>query len=391
MAVGGRRLRLVSLLAAITISGWSIFGWTGFGSDLATSASSAETVSVIESTHRVEFPHRFVLTLEARAPSNIESARVFYTIGDAPVSVYAYPTKLSHRGNLSAEFEIQTGSSGFIPQGVDVEYYYAFTDTSGRTTLSERFSFEYLDPRYRWQSLEQDDFTLMWHDMSASSVRRVAADASARLSRVKRLFGVNEDQDFKVVIVNSRREANRSFPAVSQTSQDVSLYGGFAFPRYGSIVLSGLQGDSLIHELTHLTLHEAVDSPRAKVPAWLNEGLAMYFERGSGYRESQVLDARRHGWLLPLRHMESVPGRPSEVRLFYSQSASVVRYLMDDHGSARMGKLLTLIDQGLDIDDALKQAYGLDQNGLDRAWKAQISGGTSQTPWWLRGIWGRRN
>ena len=166
MAVGGRRLRLVSLLAAITISGWSIFGWTGFGSDLATSASSAETVSVIESTHRVEFPHRFVLTLEARAPSNIESARVFYTIGDAPVSVYAYPTKLSHRGNLSAEFEIQTGSSGFIPQGVDVEYYYAFTDTSGRTTLSERFSFEYLDPRYRWQSLEQDDFTLMWHDMS---------------------------------------------------------------------------------------------------------------------------------------------------------------------------------------------------------------------------------
>ena len=150
MAVGGRRLRLVSLLAAITISGWSIFGWTGFGSDLTTSASSAGTVSVIESTHRVEFPHRFVLTLEARAPSNIESTRVHYTIGDAPVSVYAYPTRLSHRGNLSAEFEIQTGSSGFIPQGVDVEYYYAFTDTSGRTTLSERFSFEYLDPRYRW-------------------------------------------------------------------------------------------------------------------------------------------------------------------------------------------------------------------------------------------------
>ena len=384
-------MRLVSLLAAITISGWSIFGWTGFGSDLATSASSAETVSVIESTHRVEFPHRFVLTLEARAPSNIESARVFYTIGDAPVSVYAYPTKLSHRGNLSAEFEIQTGGAGFIPQGVDVEYYYAFTDTSGRTTLSERFSFEYLDPRYRWQSLEQGDFTLMWHDIPASSVRRVASDASARLSRVKRLFGVDEEQDFKVVIVNSRREANRSFPAVSQTSQDVSLYGGFAFPRYGAIVLSGLQGDSLIHELTHLMLHEAVDSPRAKVPAWLNEGLAMYFERGSGYRESQVLDARRHGWLLPLRHMESVPGRPSEVRVFYSQSASVVRYLMDDHGSARMGELLTLIDQGLDIDDALKQAYGLDQNGLDRVWKAQISGGASQTPWWLRGIWGRRN
>ena len=333
-----------------------------------------------------------MLNLEARAPSDIESTRVHYTIGDAPVSVYAYPTRLSHRGNLSAEFEVQTGRASFIPQGVDVEYYYSFTDTSGgRTTYSERFSFEYLDPRYRWQRIGMGDFTLIWHDMPASSVRRVAANAAAQMSRVKRLFGVNEDQDFKVVIVNSRREANRSFPAVSQTSQDVSLYGGFAFSDYGAIVLSGLQRDSLIHELTHLMLHEAVDSPRARVPAWLNEGLAMYFESRGAYRESQVRDARRHGRLLPLRHMDTVPGRPSDVRLFYSQSASVVRYLMDDHGSTRMSRLLNLIDSGLDIDDALKQAYGFDVNGLDRAWKAQISGATQQTPWWLRGFWGRRN
>ena len=382
----GVKLSLLSILVAA-----ALFGWTGFGPDLETAASSSGTVSVIQSTHRVEFPHRFVLNLEARAPSSIESTRVHYTIGDAPVSVYAYPTRLTHRGNLSAEFEIQTGRSSFIPQGVDVEYYYSFTDMSGRTTYSKRFSFEYLDPTYRWQRMELGDFTLIWHDIHASSVRRVVADASSRLSTVKRLFGVDEDQDFKVVIVNSRREANRSFPAVSQTSQDVSLYGGFAFPKYGSIVLSGLQGDSLIHELTHLMLHEAVDSPRAKVPAWLNEGLAMYFERGSGYRESQVRDARRHGWLLPLRHMETVPGRPSEVRLFYSQSASVVRYLMDSHGSTRMGRLLALFDRGLDIDRALNHAYGFDVNGLERVWKAQISGGTSRTPWWLRGIWGRRN
>jgi hypothetical protein len=386
MTLRGLKLTLLSVLAAATL-----FGWTGFASDLETYASSSGRVRVIDSTHRVEFPHRFVLNLEARAPSDIESTRVHYTIGDAPVSVYAYPTRLSHRGNLSAEFEVQTGRASFIPQGVDVEYYYSFTDTSGRTTYSERFSFEYLDPRYRWQRIGMGDFTLIWHDMPASSVRRVAANAAAQMSRVKRLFGVNEDQDFKVVIVNSRREANRSFPAVSQTSQDVSLYGGFAFSDYGAIVLSGLQRDSLIHELTHLMLHEAVDSPRARVPAWLNEGLAMYFESRGAYRESQVRDARRHGRLLPLRHMDTVPGRPSDVRLFYSQSASVVRYLMDDHGSTRMSRLLNLIDSGLDIDDALKQAYGFDVNGLDRAWKAQISGATQQTPWWLRGFWGRRN
>ncbi len=386
MILRGLKLTLLSVLAAT-----ALFGWTGFASDLTASASSAGTVRVIESTHKVEFPHRFVLTLEARAPSDIESTRVHYTIGDAPVSVYAYPTKLSRRGNLSAEFEIQTGGASFIPQGVDVEYYYSFTNESGRTTYSERFSFEYLDPRYRWQRMGMGDFTLIWHDISASSVRRVAANAAAQLSSVKRLFGVDEDQDFKVVIVNSRWEANRSFPAVSRTSQDVALYGGFAFPKYGAIVLSGLHRDSLIHELAHLMLNEAVDSPRARVPAWLNEGLAMYFESGGAHRESQVRDAQRHGWLIPLRHMETVPGRPSDVRLFYSQSASVVKYLMDEHGSTRMSRLLELIDSGHDIDDALKQVYGFDVNGLDSAWQAQISDGESQTPWWLKRIWGQRN
>ena len=194
---------------------------------------------------------------------------------------------------------------------------------------------------------------------------------------VRDMFGLEGDYDFKAVIVNSRAEVDRSFPPVSDTSQDTFLYGGFAFDRYGVLTVAGLNRDSLIHELTHLMFAERVDSPRANPPAWLNEGLAMYFEPGGGYRESDVQRAFRNGDLIPLRHMRSVPGRPDEVRLFYSQSASVVRFLMDEFGAERMDRLLTEINEGRKIEDALNAVYGVGVDELDDGWRRYLAGETS--------------
>ena len=85
----------------------------------------------------------------------------------------------------------------------------------------------------------------------------------------------------------------------------------------------------------------------------------MYFEPGGGYRESDVQNALRAGRLIPLRHMRAVPGRPDEVRLFYSQSASVVRFMMDEFGHERMDALLTELNEGRKIEDALIATYGV--------------------------------
>ena len=145
---------------------------------------------------------------------------------------------------------VNTGRDGFIPQGVDIEYYYVFTDSLGNQTMSDTLAFEYLDSRYDWRRLVQDDYTLLWHNRPERAVRSMAADVSIRIRAVRDMFGLEDDYDFKAVIVNSRVEANRSFPPVSDTAQDTSLYGGFAFDRYGVLVLSGLNRDSLIHR-TH--------------------------------------------------------------------------------------------------------------------------------------------
>ena len=364
---------LLSVIAAIA----GLFGGLDAGDRLQAGSVNSRVIRIVESSHRIEFPERIVFTLEAEAPPDVQSATLYYTVGSKGVKVYTYPVRFANAENLEAEFVVNTGKDGFIPQGAEIEYYYVFTDSLGNAAKSDTLSFEYLDPRYDWRRLAQDDYTIIWHNLPERAVRRMAADVSLRMKAVREMFGLEGDYDFKAVIVNSRAEADRSFPPVSDASQDTLLYGGFAFDRYGVLTVAGLNRDSLIHELTHLMFAERLDSPRAKPPAWLNEGMAMYFEPGGGYRESDVQRAMRRGDLIPLRHMRTVPGRPDEVRLFYSQSASVVRFLMDEFGAERMDALLTELNEGRGIEDALNAVYGVGVDELDKGWRRHIAGETS--------------
>ena len=352
----------------------------GAGADVQLGVPDARSITVVESSHRIDFPNGIRVTLEADAPADVQSVRLFYTIGSQPTQIYTYPSVIRVSETLDAQFTIRTTGDSFIPQGVDIEYFYVFIDSEGTEIESNHYTFEYLDPRYRWQRLELDDYILLWHDRSAARVRAVAEDVSSRLVQVKRLFGVTDHHRLKAVLVNGRREANRSFPAVSQTSRDTYLYGGFAFGDYGTLVLSGLNADGLTHELTHLMLDRAVNSPRARIPAWLNEGLAMYFERNGQPREREVRHGLSRGGLLRLRHMGAVPGRPEDVHMFYAQSASVVRFLLDRFGEAGMQRLLSEINQGRGIDDALRQSYGARVDDIDAAWRDAISGRRSISP-----------
>ena len=364
------------LLAVLTTA---MIGGSDAGAAFQFSVLGGESPRVIESSHRIEFPNRIVFNLEAEAPPGVKSAQLRYNVAARNVEVYVRPTAFANSETLEAEFVVNTGASGFIPQGVDIEYYYVFTDSEGTRTESDRFVFQYLDPRRQWMRLEQNDYTLLWHDRSERSVERVAADVSARLPGVKRLFGLEGDYDFRAVVVNDQSEANLSSPSISRAAHDAQLYGGFAFTNYGALMLNGLNRDGLMHELVHLMMDEALDSPRAREPAWLSEGLAMYFEPNAERRDSQTRSAWKAGRLIPLANMESVPGRPDDVRLFYSQSALIVRFLMDRYGEDRMAALLRYVNEGRDVDAALRAAYGFGLEELDDRWRADFRGNYSFT------------
>jgi hypothetical protein len=109
------------------------------------------------------------------------------------------------------------------------------------------------------------------------------------------------------------------------------------------------------------------------VPAWLNEGLSVYAQRtpGAGYEQAVELAVRRDR-ALSIRSISSSPGDPSLVNLFYGQSGSIVEFLIETYGEAKMAEFLATFKKGARTDDAVRAVYGVDLNGLENAWRQSV-------------------
>ena len=344
--------------------------------DLSSSPAPREPIRILSSSQDIDFPDGILLRLEAEGDAEINEVTLVYRLGRQKTRILGYPN-YTPATRVLADFRIKTGGKNYLPSGVDIEYYYRMRDTAGNVYQTPSYFFEYKDPAYNWQRYRQGDLIVLWHDRPRDEVEQVAREVSQQLVEVKELLGLEDTPPMKAVIINNAREAGRSFPLISGATRRGHVYGGFAFGELDVFVLVGMRLDGMVHEMTHLLLDEAVDSPRARVPSWLNEGLAMYFESGGRGRDAVVEEALRRGRLLPLKGMGSQPGRPRDIRLFYAQSRSVVDHLMRVHGRGSMATLLGALDQGQRLDVALQTAYGMTLDQVETEWKVSLA---SETP-----------
>ena len=347
--------------------------------ELSPGPQPQEPIRVISSSYDIDFPNQLVISLEAEADGQITEVTLFYRLGRQRVRVYGYPS-FTPSNRVTASFRIKTSGASYIPSGVDIEYYYVLRDANGNTVESQPFSLEYKDPGYQWRTLQQGDLNVLWHNRSLDSVAEVLTEVGPRLDEIKAMLGLETTKTMKAVILNSGSEAGRSFPLVSEAARRGHIYGGFAFGELDVFVLVGLDRDGIVHEMTHLYIDESLSSPLAKIPAWLNEGLAMYFEFSSRGREATLADAVRGGSLLPLRSMGSIPGRAQDVRLFYAQSRSLVKHMIDVHGREPMSALFSSINEGKRIEEAVAEVYGISLDQMERQWKTELTRGTALAP-----------
>ena len=131
--------------------------------------------------------------------------------------------------------------------------------------------------------------------------------------------------------------------------------------------------DALAHELVHVVLadHFTAGPP----PRWADEGLAVLFddpEKQAGHARD-FASARRAGMAWSASHLlalEDYPREPHRQRVFYGQSAALVRWLIEQQDSAT---LLAFLDAAAAIghDAALERHYGFTTvEALERAWLA---------------------
>jgi hypothetical protein len=330
------------------------------------SANVAPTVSDAGVTD--SFPNGMAFAVSASSDSPINELKMRYKILPDGTSANASP---NFQPAPSVTATVDIGGAGlYLPPGTVVEYHWEATDADGDQSRTETASFFYDDVRFQWTPRESNGITMYYYSGSEDDAQAMLQTAAETISSMSQLLGANITYPIKVWIYKNNNDMRPALQHQSATFEASVITEGVRVASDTVLILGNGSFGTLRHELTHVVTHAAGESALGHLPAWLDEGTAVYGQKDPGGFGDAVDQAVRRGNVFSVRQLTSSPGDPNAVNLFYGQSWSLVKYLNDTYGPEKFAKLFAEIKKGSTIDDALKVAYGFDQDGLDNEWRA---------------------
>ena len=339
-------------------------------------AQSTPTVSDGEITNN--FPQGVTFRVSAKSDSPIETVRLRYKILPDGTQASGRPDfKPAKSIDLSHALKVD---DIYLPPGTIIEYHWEVTDAEGDVGESKPASFFYDDIRFDWTPVEQGGVTIYYYSGSQGQAQRMLDAAGESIAEMSELMGTTVDFPVKVWIYDSTKDMRPALQRKSATYEQSITTAGTRVASDTVLVLGNASFDTLRHELTHIVTAVAGEGPLGKMPAWLDEGTAVYGQGDPGGFKNAVDRAVDRGNVFSLRQITSYPGDPSAIELFYGQSWSVVNYLNETYGHEKSARLFAEIKSGKRMDSALEAAYGFDQDGLDNEWRASLGLPPRDTP-----------
>jgi hypothetical protein len=367
--------RLAFLLAAMAVVAalWPAFGQAQQGIDI----SSQEV--------RNNFPEGAVFKLDFEGEEPIKEVRFRYAIAPDGAQAYGVP-ECTGVTVVQCTFELESTVTNFLIPGVEITYFWQIKDHAGRTVETEPGRYMYEDDRFQWRSLssagggfasgEEDGLTVWFYAGSESGVRDLLGVGRETLKRMGALLGTEVDFPVKVFLYDSAADMEPVILARQLSPQaGIIALGEVVVSDTAIVARDAYPLDVLRHELSHIVLRRAVRGPFRNLPAWIEEGVAVYGQtRPMPDMEGALKAAIDSNRPFSVRSLSSASVGQSEgnVSLFYGQSYSLVRFLIDEYGEGKFRDLLAAFREGNRTDDALTQVYGFDQDGLENAWRRSV-------------------
>jgi hypothetical protein len=343
--------------------------------------AAGDDIAVIDSGVEVNFPNQAVFTIEAESSTDIMDVRLYYQVDRMNYAEVVSEgwADFSPANEIEANW-VWSMTNASLPPGAEVTYWWMIEDADGNRFETSPEIMHFNDDRYLWQSLtstvpQVGELNLFWYEGSDSFARELMDVCEEGLVRLTQDIGTYPGKPIKIYIYASTDDLKGAMIFPQEWT------GGVAFTAFGIIAIgippSNLDWGkrALVHELTHLVVHQATFSPYGQLPLWLDEGLAMYNEGELDpvYRSS-LEEAISEDELISVRSLCSPFSAYSEKALLsYAQSYSLVEYLLNNYGQDSMLDLLAILKQGSTYDEALNEVYGFDIDGLDACWRATLT------------------
>jgi hypothetical protein len=338
----------------------------------AATATAQEGLEVRAESTALDFPNTLTFHLEASAPVVIERAELRYRVGESAcgaVTAAAFPA-VTAGADQSLTWEWDLRERGGLPVGAQLTTWWVLTG-GGRTFTTPERSLTYEDPRFDWRSVEGEHVAIQWYLGDESFAQGLLATAQAGIARLEASTGALPARQVRIRVYASAEAMRGAFVFGPE------WVGGVAYAEHSLVSLGIAPGDgewarrALVHELSHVVVAQATASCGGEIPAWLNEGLAVYAEGPlEGVFVAALEEAISADRAFGVRSLAGAfPYGRADATLAYAQSYDLVRYLIQTHGPERMEALFTAFRASGAIDRALEAVYGFDQRGLDAAWR----------------------
>lgn len=337
-------------------------------------------LTIISNEAIVDFPESVTFRLELDGNQLPQEAKLTYQLGQDNCLVAGTQVPVEITGS-TLEWTWVMSRSGNPPPGAEMWWQWQITDDSGKpiTTTKEQLTFS--DDRFDWQTAttggDGSSAPIRLHWYEGDDVGQILLDAAvAGLDRLEEDAGIELPGEVQFFIYGNTADMRDALLYVQDWA------GGIAFSEYNTILigvppsLATTWGSATVrHELAHLVIGQAYRSCfGGTLPTWLSEGLAVFAEGEPDEQTRSDIEAGiQNNSFQPVRSLNGpFPARGDEAGAAYSQSYSLVSYLLDSFGQDQMQVLLQTLSSGIGYDAALEQVYGFNADGLEVAWREAI-------------------
>jgi hypothetical protein len=339
-------------------------------------AAGQGSITVSNSKVTLNFPQSMSFSAQIKSNVNITDVRLRYTVEQmsfAEVISEGY-VQITPSTSINASYSLDLRRFGGFPPGATLQYWWMVKDAGSSIFESTPVTYRIEDNRYSWKNTTQGKISLNWYKGDNAFAQSLMEAAQGGLTKLAKDTGASPQKIISIYIYASSQDLQGSMIYPNEWT------GGVSFTQY-NIITIGVEpsniswGESaMVHELTHNVIGQVIFNPYDDLPVWLNEGLAMY---NQGPFTSQFRDplakAIRDNQLLSVKMISSPFSAYSDkATLSYAESYTLVDYLVQKFGAAKMTALFQSFKQGNTYDGAFQDVLGFDQNGLNQQWQPWV-------------------
>lgn len=335
-----------------------------FAAPVRAQDGAQDAITIISEEPRNDFPRGVTFRLTFSAPAPPEEVRLYYEL--APDGTGA--TSVVQCGG-SASYSCETTIRTEVRPGAEITYYWQIEDTDGNSLQTPEAFYVHEDPRFDFQTVSDANVTVHYYGSEANA-RAVLDGAVGALADAGALLDATVSFPVKVFLYRTTSEMQ---PAVAPLGSGLTVLGEVFYSDTAMVASDASVIDTTRHEIAHIVVREATRGPFG-ISTWMNEGIAVYHETDINSRGNTLESAIRSDRVLSMRELNSgATGRVAETAtLFYAQSGSIIRYLVDTYGADKFADLIRTFKEGATPDNAFESVYGIDELGVENGWRESV-------------------